>query len=233
MGEEPWRVLHYGAPGQDLLHHAPLLTRARLEEALAFDLQGPVAMVTYHPLTLTRDAAGADIRQLLLAIKDSGIKAVFTAANVDHGGDAINRAVKRFVKSDPMKHKFFDNLGSVVYLSCLKHVDVVIGNSSSGIVEAPSFHVPTVNIGDRQQGRAQAASILNTACTRASIHRAIRRALSPDFRRGLKGLRNPYAGVRPGKISARMKDRLKTVRLDERLLKKTFFDLPMMKRAIL
>lgn len=224
MGEEPRRVFNFGAPGQDLMRHTVLLDKEALARELGMDLSGPTALVTYHPVTLAADAGLSHVRHLLAAVRALGLQAVFTMANADHGGAAINREIKMFCRSDARRCRFFESLGTVRYLSCLKHLDVVVGNSSSGIVEAPSFGTPAVNIGDRQKGRVMAASVIPSGWTQTAVERALRKALSPAFRRKARAVKNPYARFRDGKISQRIKDKLKTVPL-QGLIQKEFYDI--------
>ena len=225
MGEAPSRVFNFGAPGLDQIHGVPLMTRAEVEHELGLSLQEPVALVTYHPVT--RDLGNIDqqLDALLGAVTASGVKAVFTMANADAHGDRINRRLQQFCAKDPSTYKWFPHLGHRRYLSCLKHLALMIGNSSSGLTEAPSFRMPVVNIGDRQQGRVRAKNLIDVACDQAAILAGIERALSTRFLNSLRGMRNPYERFRDGRVSERIKDVLKSFDLSSDLLKKKFYDL--------
>jgi UDP-hydrolysing UDP-N-acetyl-D-glucosamine 2-epimerase len=226
MGEPPGRVFNFGAPGLDRLYGAPLLTRAQLEREVGFGFQEPVALVTYHSATLDRGKVDSQIRHLLAAVKESGLKAIFTMANADAQGARINGYLKAACARSPRRFKWIPHLGHRRYLSCLQHCAVMIGNSSSGLTEAPSFRLPVVNIGDRQRGRVRAANIIDVPCSQAAILRGIKRACSPRFQVSLRGLRNPYDRFRDGRTSERIKDVLKRVTLSGDFLKKSFYDLP-------
>ena len=140
MGESPKRVFNFGAPGLDQLFREPLMTLRELERELQMDLDEPVALVTYHPETQDATSGRDQIHPVLAALERSGIKAVFTMANADADGEAINSSIRKWGrKASPERFKWVPNLGRRRYLSCLKHFSVVIGNSSSGLTEAPSF----------------------------------------------------------------------------------------------
>ena len=226
MGEAPETVFAYGAPGLDALHSMHLLTKEELASLLGRGLESPTAIVTYHPVTLERDTAGEQIENLLAALLLEGVGAVFTKSNADAQGTLINERIAAFCRERPSRYGLYDNLGRTAYLSCLQHLDLVIGNSSSGLIEAPSFHLPTVNIGDRQLGRVKAESVLDVGSSTGEIAAGIRQALSRGWRASLKGVENPYAGPLDGSVSVRIKDQLKDAELGERLLKKRFHDAP-------
>jgi UDP-N-acetylglucosamine 2-epimerase (non-hydrolysing)/GDP/UDP-N,N'-diacetylbacillosamine 2-epimerase (hydrolysing) len=226
MGESPNRVFNFGAPGLDQLYGSTFLTRPQLEQELGLCLQDPVALVTYHPVTRDAGSADAQVRCLVAAIKASGLKAVFTMANADAGGVRINARLRALCEQTPGRFKWVPHLGHRRYLSCLEHFAVMVGNSSSGLTEAPSFRLPVVNIGDRQRGRVRAANVIDVPCSRQAILRGIKRAISPRFRASLRGMRNPYDRFHDGRASERIKDVLKHVSLSSDLLKKRFHDLP-------
>jgi UDP-N-acetylglucosamine 2-epimerase (non-hydrolysing)/GDP/UDP-N,N'-diacetylbacillosamine 2-epimerase (hydrolysing) len=226
MGESPNRVFNFGAPGLDQLHGPTLLTRSELERELGFPLRDSIALVTYHPVT--RDAgqsASAQVACLVAAIKASGLKAVFTMANADAQGSIINSRLRAVCAQHPERFKWIPHLGHRRYLSCLEHFAVMVGNSSSGLTEAPSFRLPVVNIGDRQRGRERAANVIDVPCARAAILQGLMRAVSPRFRASLQGMRNPYDRSHDGRASERIKNVLKHVSLSDDLLKKSFHDL--------
>jgi UDP-hydrolysing UDP-N-acetyl-D-glucosamine 2-epimerase len=226
MGESPSRVFNFGAPGLDQLYGSPLLTRSQLEREQGFGLQDSVALVTYHPVTRDAGSAATQIRCLVGAIKASGLKAVFTMANADAQGALINTYLQAVCAQSPTRFKWIPHLGHRRYLSCLEHFAVMVGNSSSGLTEAPSFRLPVVNIGDRQRGRVRAANVIDVPCTQAAILQGIKRALSSRFKVSLRGMHNPYDRFHDGRTSERIKDVLKLVSLSDGWLKKNFHDLP-------
>jgi len=222
MGEAPDRVFNFGAPGLDQLYGSALLTKPQLEQELGFSLKDPVALITYHPVTRDAGTAEAQVQCLVAAIKASRLKAVFTMANADAQGALINTRLQAMCAQMPGWFKWIPHLGHRRYLSCLKHFSVMVGNSSSGLTEAPSFRLPVVNIGDRQRGRVRALNVIDVACSRAAILRGIRRATSARFRNSLRGMRNPYDRFHDGRASERIKNVLKLVTLSDDFLKKTF-----------
>jgi UDP-hydrolysing UDP-N-acetyl-D-glucosamine 2-epimerase len=225
MGEVPERVFNFGAPGLDQIHAAPLMTRRQVELDLGISLQKPVALVTYHPVTRDRDSVEDQLRSLIGAIEASGLHAVFTMANADAQGNIINRRLEATCAENPDRFKWVPHLGHRRYLSCLKHFAVMIGNSSSGLTEAPSFRMPVVNIGDRQQGRVRAQNIIDVRCTKDAIAEGIRHALSPRFLKSLRRMRNPYDRFHDGRASERIKNVLKNVPISSEFIKKQFQDL--------
>ena len=225
MGELPNRVFNFGAPGLDQLYGSTLLTRTQLEQELGLPLRDSVALVTYHPVTRDADSATAQVGSLVAAIKASDLKAVFTMANADAQGSLINNRLRAVCSQNPERFKWVPHLGHRRYMSCLEHFAVMVGNSSSGLTEAPSFRLPVVNIGDRQRGRVRAANVIDVPCTRAAILQGIKRAISPRFRASLKGMRNPYNRFHNGSASEQIKNVLKHVSLSDDLLKKNFYDL--------
>jgi UDP-N-acetylglucosamine 2-epimerase (non-hydrolysing)/GDP/UDP-N,N'-diacetylbacillosamine 2-epimerase (hydrolysing) len=225
MGESPALTFNVGAPGLDALYRLPLLGRAELETALDFSLDGAVALVTYHPVTIEPGSASQQIANVLTAIEASGIRAVFTKANADLEGGVINRRLADFCHSSPERFRLFDNLGQVRYLSCMKTLDLMLGNSSSGLIEAPSFRLPVVNVGIRQKGRTRAANVIDVENSVEKIMEGIAQALSPAFKRSLEGMQNPYDRFLDGMTSRRIKDTLKAIPLSDFLMGKEFRDL--------
>jgi UDP-hydrolysing UDP-N-acetyl-D-glucosamine 2-epimerase len=225
MGESTKRVFNFGAPGLDQLFREPLMTRLELERDLKVSLHEPIAIVTYHPATQDSTTARDQIQCVLAAIKKSGLKAVFTMANADADGEVINSCIRKICAASPERFKWVPNLGHRRYLSCLKHFSVMVGNSSSGLTEAPSFRLPVVNIGDRQRGRVRAKNIIDAPDNEPEIQKGIKRALSLGFRASLRGMRNPYDRFHDGRSSERIKDVLRDVELSDGLLKKKFNDL--------
>lgn len=225
MGEDPARVFCVGAPGLDALDELELLSRTQLESRLAFDLARPVAIVTYHPVTLERRCAERQIDALLSALSREKVRALFTKANADPEGRVVNAKVADYCRGHPVDYRLFDSLGQMVYLNCLRHVDLMVGNSSSGLIEAPSFSLPVVNVGDRQRGRSRAANVIDVGYDSSQIAAGIRKALSPGWRAGLEHMDNPYE---QGGQSAglRIKQELRRADLGPGLLRKRFYDIP-------
>ena len=153
------------------------------------------------------------------------MRAIFTKANADLEGRVINSRLAAFCNADPGRFRLYDNLGHTRYLSCLKNLDLMIGNSSSGLIEAPSFRLPVVNIGVRQKGRIRAANVIDVANGIAEIKDGILRALSSKFRKSLQGMENPYDRFADGMTSRRIKDTLKQIPSLKSLMKKEFREL--------
>lgn len=181
MGESPDRVFLVGVPGVEHLNRLPLMSREELEQDLDFPLQAPVLLVTYHPVTL-EGSPEATVRELLAALDAfPECRVVFTMPNADAGGRCIVPMIEDFVAAHPERARSFVSLGQVRYLSLMKVCDVVLGNSSSGLLEAPTCGTPTVNIGNRQKGRLRPESVIDCAEDRDSIREALALALSPEI----------------------------------------------------
>lgn len=193
MGEHPDTVFNTGAIGLDNIKNLNLFNREELENSLDSKLKAKNFIITFHPETRNNESVARQIDQLLTAlpIADDTLL-LFTGANADEHGGEINTILKRFVANHPEHALFFDSLGQIRYLSCLKHFDMVIGNSSSGVIEAPSFAIPVVNIGNRQQGRIMAENIINCNTNKDEIKQAIEKGLSETFRENIKNLKSPY-----------------------------------------
>jgi UDP-N-acetylglucosamine 2-epimerase (non-hydrolysing)/GDP/UDP-N,N'-diacetylbacillosamine 2-epimerase (hydrolysing) len=222
MGEEPWRVTVSGAPGLDNTQHVKLLERAAFEERFGVRLGDEFLLATYHPVTLEFEQAEAQFAELLAALDEIGMPVLFTMANADTGGQVINRMIRDYTSARPGAH-LVENLGTQGIFSAMALASAMIGNSSSGIIEAAQFGLPVVNIGTRQAGRVRGDNVIDTGNGRAEIAEAIPRATSQEFRAGLAGLVNPYGD---GFAADRIVDRLSTVELGPRLLVKKFHTLP-------
>lgn len=220
LGEEPWRVTVSGAPALDELNGFTPLVDEELER-LGVRVRGPTLLVTYHPVTLRPERVGAEIEALLGAVIDSGLDAVLTYPNADTRHRDVIRAIEGFAASSE-RYSVVQSLGSRAYFTLMERAAAMVGNSSSGIIEAASFRLPVVDVGRRQQGRIRAANVVHVEPDRAAIVAGIERAISPEFRRELDGLSNPYGD---GHASERIVERVVTVPLDERLLVKRFHDL--------
>ena len=221
LGEAPERVFLVGGLGIDNLRRLELLDRAALEAALDFKLGPKNLLVTFHPVTLEESTAGAQMAELLAALdalEDTHL--IFTMPNADTDGRILIDMIEQFVAARPHA-RAYTSLGQLRYLSCIRQVDGVVGNSSSGLAEVPSFHKGTVNIGDRQRGRLKAESVIDCSPERESIAGALRTLYSPEFQAQLATVRNPYG---EGGASEKVVRVLQDYPLDT-LLKKTFYDL--------
>lgn len=222
LGEQPERVFNVGGFGIDNIRRLQLLDRSALETATGIRFRSRNLMVTFHPVTLERETAGTQMAELLAALDalaDTTI--VFTLPNADTDGRVLIEMINDFAARHPNAH-VFTSLGQVRYLSCLRQVDGMIGNSSSGLTEMPVFRKGTVNIGDRQRGRLKAASVIDCAPDRAAISTAIAMLYSEQFQAGLASVRSLYG---EGGTSEAVVRTLETVNLDG-ILKKRFLDLP-------
>jgi len=226
MGEEEWRVHRTGAPSLDHLRRQTLLTREQIESTLGMSLQQSTILVAYHPVTIARDTT-READALFSALESVSEQIVFCYPNADAGSRALVARTRQFAASRN-DAQVFVNLGALTYWSLLREVDVLVGNSSSGIMETPSFALPTVNIGLRQQGRERAQNVLDAAPTPDSILDALRKARSHPFRQSLEGMTNPYGD---GVASERIVEVLTTVQLSERLLMKRHVPLDQMGTA--
>lgn len=221
MGESSDNVFCFGSPGIDNIYKLNLLDRDELFKEVGLPYNKRIGIVTYHPVTLDNNTPQFQMIELLSALQIfNDIFWIFTLPNADTGGRIIIKMIDDFVKNNPDKGKSFASLGQLKYLSLLKHADIMLGNSSSGITEAPSFELPVVNIGDRQHGRIQAQNVIDVfKSERKSIENAIRQALSAEFKNTLRGMRNPYGD---GNGSVKIVEKLKTIQIGETLIKKRF-----------
>ena len=214
MGEEPWRVHHAGAPSLDHLQRSKLLDRATLESRLGIALQSPTILAAWHPVTILRDT-NAEADALFAALVQFPGQIIFVYPNADAGSHALIERTHALAAARPNTHIFI-NLDAVTYWSLLGQVDVMIGNSSSGIMEAASFGLPAVNVGMRQQGRERARNIVDVPAETAAITTGLKRALAPAFRKKLGGMANPYGNGTAAKTIARI---LTAVPLESLLIK--------------
>jgi len=194
MGENPSHVFAVGAPGIDNILSIPLPTREELEEELGWHFGEKSALFTYHPATLSPGKTREEIETILGTLEAVGLSVLFTYANADEGGHRINEAIEAFAARDPRRYKVVKNLGQRRYLAAMKHVDLLVGNTSSGIIEAASFHKPVVNIGDRQKGRLRSGNVID--CTPQEVAEAVEKALSPAFREACRSCTNLYGDGR-------------------------------------
>lgn len=223
LGENPERVFAVGALGIENILTEKLLTKDEFEKSINWKIKDKFVLVTFHPVTLENETAHEQFSEILKAIDSfPDMQFLFTKANADANGRIINSMIDEYV-SCHNNTIAFESLGNLRYLSAIKHCECVLGNSSSGIVEVPSFHKPTINIGDRQKGRIQAKSVINVLPQSEEIINALNLAVSDEFRYGLKDIKNPYGdGDTTQKIIAIIKDFLYN---DKVYLKKKFFDI--------
>lgn len=223
LGESPDRVFNTGTPGLDNIYKLNLLDRKQFEDSIDFNLSSEINfLVTFHPVTLEKGTAGAQFQELLNSLDQfNNAKIIFTKPNADTGGRVIIDMIDDYVSKYKDKSCAFTSLGQVRYLSALKHTDVVIGNSSSGLVEAPAFLTPTIDIGDRQKGRINAKSVINVKAKADEITQAIKTALSKEFKKSIENMANPYGD---GGASEKIVEILKETNLDG-IIKKKFHDL--------
>jgi GDP/UDP-N,N'-diacetylbacillosamine 2-epimerase (hydrolysing) len=222
LGEQPDRVFQVGGLGIDNILRLKLLARSELEAALDFKFSSRNLLITFHPVTLENNTSAAQMKELLAALADmpdTGL--IFTMPNADTEGRVLFRQIEEFCEQHPYARAYI-SLGQLRYLSCIRYVDGVVGNSSSGLAEVPSFKKGTINIGDRQRGRLQAASVINCEPDRVSIGTAIHQLYSSEFQKTLLHSENPYGSGGASDLIVKILERHSL----ECLLKKRFFDFP-------
>lgn len=218
MAEEPWRVTVSGAPALDTLLALPPLSREQLRDRHDVRIDDDTLLVTYHAVTLEHDRTEAQVSELLAALTEIGRPVIFTYPNADTSGRRIIAMIRAFAAAHP-RAQVVVNLGTEAYASLMRHVAAMVGNSSSGLVEAASFRLPVVNIGTRQGGRLRPRNVIDTAPVRDEIVAAVSMATSEAFRATLTDVVNPYGD---GKAAGRIVSRLRDVPLDDALLRKRF-----------
>ena len=193
LGENPKNVFNYGAPGLDNINKINLLERKVTLSFLELESDDKYFLITFHPVTLEKNSSKVDIEELLKAlIEFDSYKLVFTATNSDTDGRIILKTISDFVAKNKNRARLFYSLGQKKYLSTLKHAELLIGNSSSGIIETPSLFKPSINIGNRQKGRVKAKSVIDSKQSLEAIKRSIKLGISKNFQKNLKDLTNPY-----------------------------------------
>lgn len=221
MGEQPDNIFVTGAPGLDNLTDFDPMPEEELSDLIGMPLRKEPLLVTFHPVTLEYERTLDDVSALLTALDTVGLPVVFTYPNADTNGQIIINAIDEFVREHPSANAV-KNLGTRGYFSLLGAASAMVGNSSSGIVEAASFGLPVVDIGNRQKGRIRGRNVLNADPTADSIVHAIKKATDPTFRSDIDGMDNPYGD---GNAAARIVDVLESRTLDAALLQKEFHDL--------
>jgi UDP-hydrolysing UDP-N-acetyl-D-glucosamine 2-epimerase len=222
MGEEPWRVSVSGAPTLDNLQTMRIPGCAEIGDRIGMDLAAGPLLVTFHPATLEYDLASAQMADLLAVLHASQLPVVFTMPNADTGGRVLRERIGEFVAKHPIA-RAVESLGTEHYFGLMRLARAMVGNSSSGIIEAPSFGLPVVNIGSRQRGRTRGANVIDVGVSQEEIARGLEHALDPVFREGLRGCPNPYGD---GHAAERIVSRLASVHLGSDLITKRFHDLP-------
>jgi len=222
LGEHPNRVFNIGGMGIENINRLKLLSKDEFEKSINFKLNKKNLLITFHPVTLEKKTSQVHFQELLDAIDElEGTNYIFTKANSDSDGKIINKMIDKYVSKNMHRSVAFSSLGQLRYLSSMRHVDAIIGNSSSGITEAPSFKIGTINIGERQKGRIKASSVIDCSPHQESIKNALEYLYSNKFQTLLKKTENPYG---KGNSSKKVVKVLKT-KLDENLLKKSFYNL--------
>ena len=221
LGEQPDRVFNVGGLGVDNINKLKLMTKSDFEKAINFELGEKNVLVTFHPVTLEKSTSETQFQELLESIsKLKNTKIIFTKANSDTNGRVINSMIDAYVSVNDNSIAF-TSMGQLNYLSALQFVDAVVGNSSSGLLEAPSFNIATIDIGDRQKGRIKADSVISCLPTQESIRSAFDKSYSEDFQNIVDNTKNPYGNGGASKIVV---DIIKDFDLNG-ILKKTFYDL--------
>ena len=224
LGETPENVCNVGALGIENINKLNLLSKENFEKAINFTLSDLNFLVTFHPVTLENATAEKQFSDLLAALDNyPNAHIIFTKPNADNDGRVIINMIDTYVQKNPGRAVSFISLGQLRYLSALKHVDLVIGNSSSGLLEVPSFQKATINIGDRQRGRIKAESVLNCEVDTQAIESAIEAALSKEFQRKLQTVASPFGN---GNSSVEIIKALKNISLDN-IIKKKFHNIPL------
>jgi UDP-hydrolysing UDP-N-acetyl-D-glucosamine 2-epimerase len=221
LGEEPWRVIHCGALSLDNLNDIQRLSRAELEERFHLDLSTPPLLVTLHPTTSEHEQTGPQTDALLAALRELDLPVIFTMPNADMAGQVIRARLEEFC-CQVSTARTVENFGPEGYFSILGEVSAMVGNSSSGLLEAPSFALPVVNIGNRQKGRLRAGNVLDVPFDATQIAKAIRKAVSPEFRATCRGYEHFFGD---GHAAEKIVELILRTSNDVRLLDKTFHNL--------
>ena len=224
LGENPERVFYVGALGVENIKKINLMTKEELERSIHFEIDENTVVVTYHPVTLENNTVEEQFLNLLKVLdRNPKIRMIFTKANADTNGRIVNELIDKYAAQNSERACAFVSLGQKRYLSALKYCRIVIGNSSSGIIEAPSFGKPIINIGDRQKGRICAGSVINCGYTQQEIQQAMETALTEEFENKARNCRNPYEKEN---TAANIISVIKDYLLNDKIkLKKGFYDI--------
>ena len=222
LGEAPERVFNVGGMGIENIKRLKLLDKEEFQRSIDFKLAEKNLLITFHPVTLEKSTARQQFIELLEALDElDDTHLIFTKANSDTDGRIINKLIDEYANANPFKAKAFTSLGQLRYLSALQFMDAVVGNSSSGLAEAPSFKIATVNIGDRQKGRIKATSVIDCDPDKASITKSLKEVYTLEMKKILEQSENPYGD---GLASLEIINIIKKTNIDN-LLKKKFYDL--------
>jgi GDP/UDP-N,N'-diacetylbacillosamine 2-epimerase (hydrolysing) len=222
LGENPSRVFNVGGLGIENIKRFQLLNKSEFEKSIHFKLNKKNILITFHPVTLENNTSKLHFKELLKAINElDDTSIIFTKTNSDLNGKVINQMIDQYTKKYPKKSIAFSSLGQLRYLSAMQFVDAVVGNSSSGLIEAPSFKIATINIGDRQKGRIKAKSVINCLPKKNNIKNSFKKIYSKDFQKLLNNVKNPYDN---GFSSKKIIKVLKNIKI-ENLLKKNFYNI--------
>lgn len=221
LGEQPNRVFYTGGMGVEWIKRTNFLSKRELEKSIKFKFNKKNLLVTFHPVTLENNSK-SQFKELLNAIDElDDTNIIFTRANSDIDGKFINQMIDEYTKKNFYKSIVIKSMGQIIYLSSLKYVDAVVGNSSSGLLEAPSFKVATIDIGDRQRGRISCDSVIKCRPLKKEILKSIQKIYTKDFQKLLKNVKNPYEKSFPSKKIVSVLKNFKT----QNILKKVFYDL--------
>lgn len=222
LGENPQRVHNVGSLGVENIKNIKLLTKEEFENSIDFKLGKKNLLITFHPTTLENKSSAEQFQEIINALDElEDTKLIFTKANADTDGKIINKMIDNYVEKNAHKSICHTSLGQIRYLSALKYIDAVVGNSSSGIIEAPSFNIATINVGDRQKGREKAKSVIDVKPIKSDIKDAINSIYTPRLKNILKNTINPYQGEN---TSYKIKQLIKELKL-KNILKKSFYNL--------
>jgi GDP/UDP-N,N'-diacetylbacillosamine 2-epimerase (hydrolysing) len=223
LGEQPEKVFNFGSTGVENIKNMQLMSESEIRSTLALNRNDEYACMTFHPVTLEDDTAKNQICEVIRAIAElKDIKFIVTKSNADAAGRLVNKMIEEATQEYD-NIRLFDSLGSLKYLSAIKYASFVIGNSSSGLLEVPSFAIPTVNIGDRQKGRERAASVIDCEPDKESILNAIAKARNKAFKNCICNVKNPYEGENTSKYIVDEVE--KAVKEKSLSLKKTFYNI--------
>ncbi|MFC2163244.1 UDP-N-acetylglucosamine 2-epimerase [Candidatus Altiarchaeota archaeon] len=215
MGEEEWRIHVTGAPGLDEILHQELYSKHEVCGKFGLDPGKPMLLMVQHPVTTEVEQAESQIKETMSAVADTGYQTVVIYPNADAGARQMIKVIERYANEQGIQiHK---NLDRKTYLSLMKHADAMVGNTSSGIIEAPSFRTPVVNIGTRQNGRERAGNVIDVGHDRAEILEGIEKAMSKEFRTKMAGIKSPYGD---GKTGSKIADILTDIDINKRLMQK-------------
>ena len=223
LGEDPSRVFNVGAMGIEGINNTMIMDEREVKKELSIDLEKKYVLVTYHPETLSENNIKKEVNNLFEALSNfDELSVVLTKANSDAGGRIINKMIDEYSEKNKNRVVAYTSLGQFRYYNAMKYCAMVIGNSSSGIIEAPTFKIPTINIGDRQKGRIQAESVINCLADKESIIKSINKGLSEEFNNKIRDIENPYG---EGDSSQKIMDVIKKYLFSDKKENKKFYDI--------